>query len=227
MLNEGADRMSQGRIIVISGPSAVGKGTVVKRVMELRPDMRLSVSATSRKRAENETEGVDYYYISPEEFQRRIDDGYFLEYAGKFDNRYGTPKQFVLDTIAAGHDVILEIDPQGKNRVTDIYPDAISVFLLPPSNRELIRRIMSRDRDTEEQKLKRITRANNDIAEAPKYDYCFVNDDLDLTVQRMCDVLDGKKTESDIDMLEKIQSEFADAQELEKIIEEYKEAHLS
>lgn len=217
--------MSTGRIIVISGPSAVGKGTVVEELLKRRQDLVLSISCTSRKRAADEVEGVNYYYITPEEFQRRKEEGYFLESAGKFDSSYGTPKQFVVDNLAAGRDVILEIDPQGKNRITDIYPDAITIFLLPPSSKELIRRIMTRGRDTEEQKIKRITRANRDIAEAPKYGYCFVNDDLQDTVQRVCDVLDGKTVASDNDKLDSIREEFIDTDELEKMISEYREEH--
>ncbi|MDO5478391.1 MAG: guanylate kinase, partial [Clostridia bacterium] len=139
--------MAKGSVIIVSGPSGVGKGTIVKAVVEKRNDLFLSVSCTTRAPREGEVPGKSYYYISEEEFQKRIDSDYFLEHAGYVDNRYGTPIAPVLQAIEAGKSTILEIEVKGAFNAKERYPDAILVFVLPPSMSELRRRLETRDAD--------------------------------------------------------------------------------
>ena len=131
-----------GQVIVISAPSGAGKGTIIKKLIENDSKNRwLSVSATSRKIREGDKEGVTYYFISEEEFKKKIDDGYFLEYTNYAGNYYGTPKEYIKDKINNGIDVILEIEIEGANNIKKIIPEALFIFIMPPSLKELVKRL--------------------------------------------------------------------------------------
>ena len=174
--------MKKGKLIVISGPSGVGKGTVVKELMEHNPQMKLSVSATTRPKRPNEIDGVHYYFISHEAFEKMISQNRFLEYAQYVGNRYGTPEEPVNKMLEAGYDVILEIEVQGGMQVMKNRPDAISIFVAPPSFQVLEERLRGRG-DTEEDKIvMRLQQARVEYFLAPYYRYIVVNDKLEDAV---------------------------------------------
>lgn len=201
--------MAKGLLFVISGPSGVGKGTIVRKVMELSNNTILSISATSRSIRPNEQEGISYFFISKEEFEKRINDGYFLEYQKVYDNYYGTPKQFVLDNLEKGINVILEIDIKGALEVKKNLPDAKMIFILPPSLKELKRRLTGRKSDSEEQISKRLSLAKPEIEQYTKFDYHVVNDDLQQTTKTIHNIMTGKKEKTNINkkIIDKILNE--------------------
>lgn len=184
---------SQGKLVIISGPSGVGKSTICKEIIE-KLDAFLSVSATTRARSESEQDGREYVFLTREDFQAKIAEGEFLEYAEVFGNYYGTPKQPVDDALAAGRIVILEIDVQGALQVKKERPEAQTVFILPPHKRELQKRIDSRGRGEDEiTKKRRLETASREIATAwQHYDHMVVNDDLDQAVQEVVDIIQEK-----------------------------------
>ena len=141
--------MGKGLLYVISGPSGAGKGTICKRVLD-ELDIDLSISMTTRKPREGEVHGVNYYFVTKEEFQERIAEDGFFEYAQVYENYYGTPKQMVMEQLAKGRDVLLEIDTQGALNVKKAYPEGVAIFLLPPSLEELRKRLTGRGTETPE-----------------------------------------------------------------------------
>lgn len=157
----------------------MGKGTVVRRVLELQPELVLSVSATTRNPRPGEVEGRDYRFVSDEAFDALIGEGAFLEWAEVFGERYGTPRGPVEEALAAGRDVILEIDVQGARMVRDRMPDAVLVFLVPPSEEELARRLRSRGTETGEALERRLEAAKLEMAEASWFDHVVVNEVID------------------------------------------------
>ena len=167
----------RGRLFVISGPSGTGKGTICKQLCEV-PHVSLSVSMTTRKPRGGETEGKSYYFVSEETFKETIAAGLFLEYAQVFGCYYGTPKQKVFDRLEAGEDVILEIDTQGAAQVKERHPEGVFIFILPPSMRELRKRITERGTETAEMIDARLGEAMGEIARIGLYDYCVVNSAL-------------------------------------------------
>ncbi len=173
--------MSSGKLFVISGPSGAGKGTICKKIVE-RGLAKLSVSMTTRAPRGAEIPGVSYYYVTQEEFDRTIAEDGFLEYAGIYNNRYGTPKKPVLDALAQGTDVVLEIEMQGAMKVREKYPEAILIFILPPSMKALKERLLGRKSETEEQLELRIKSQLAEIRKIFDYQYYVVNDDLDRAV---------------------------------------------
>ena len=168
----------KGKLYVITGPSGTGKGCICK---ELLKDIRnvFSVSMTTREAREGETDGKDYFFVSREEFLDNIEKGNFLEYASVFDNLYGTPKDMVIRQIAKGYNVILDIDVQGALQVKKVMPEAILVFLLPPSLEELRRRLEGRATDSHEVIEKRLGQALNEIKLIGEYDYYVINDEIE------------------------------------------------
>lgn len=171
-----------GELFIISGPSGAGKGTICKHLLENANNMVLSVSATTRTPREGEVHGESYFFIDKETFITRIEEGGFLEYAEVFDNYYGTPKENVVEKLAQGMDVVLEIDIQGAKKVKETYPEGIFIFILPPSLKELRRRLIGRGTDTMEVIEKRLAKSMDEIREIYSYDYFVVNDDLDIAV---------------------------------------------
>ena len=146
---------------MISGPSGVGKGTICRELLKRLDNAYLSVSVTTRPRTPKEVDGKDYWFVSKDEFQRRIENGLLLEYAEVFGNFYGTPKDKVDEAIAAGKAVILEIDVQGGKQIKKMYPDTVMIFILAPTPKELAGRLLGRGRDDEETAKRRLSQADN------------------------------------------------------------------
>lgn len=176
--------MNQGRLIIISGFSGTGKGTLVKRMMKENEDYRLSVSRTTRQPRIGEIDGVHYIFSTDEEFQRLIETNGFIEYAGYVGHYYGTPRAFVEDNLADGKTVILEIEMQGALKVKEQYPDAFLIFLLPPSFKELRRRLVERGTEDMEVIEERLARAKEEMKYMFEYDYYLVNDDLEECLEK-------------------------------------------
>jgi guanylate kinase len=175
------DKLHAGTLVVLSGPGGVGKSTVSKEV-RAHDDFWVSVSATTRKPRHNESHGVDYIYMSDEEFDRAISNGFFLEWAAFAGARYGTPRQPVLDALARGKDVLLEIDIEGAKQVKTNWPDAILVFLEPPSWEELVSRLEGRATDSAERRAQRLALAQDEMAQSPFFDHILVNDQVEHVV---------------------------------------------
>lgn len=194
---------NKGRLIVFSAPSGCGKGTMLAEILK-DESFRVSVSATTRKPREGEVEGVNYYYISNEEFERRVEAGEFLEHAGYCDHYYGTLLSEVDPYLEKGINVILEIEVQGAMNIRKARPDALLVFIAPPSVQELSRRLHKRGTETEEVIEKRVAAAYEELTFAPKYDYIIVNDALEVAVSDFFAVVRAEQLNS------KFQSEFID-----------------
>lgn len=175
----------KGILIVLSGFSGVGKGTVVKRLLSDYDNYVLSISATTRKPREGEEEGISYFYKSKEDFEQMIKDDAFVEHARYVDNYYGTPKAYVQEQLDAGKDVILEIEIQGALKVKEKYPDALMLFLVPPDARTLKERLIGRGTETAEVIHDRLKRAAQEAQEMGSYEYIIVNDDLDTCVKQV------------------------------------------
>ena len=173
-----------GKLFILSGPSGAGKGTICKALLA-EADLELSVSMTTRNPRTGETEGESYYFVSKEEFLRKIDASGFLEYAEVYGNFYGTPKQPVIDKLSAGTDVILEIDMQGALKVKENYPDGVFIFILPPSMSELRKRLTGRGTETAEAIEMRLGETLKELSYIDKYDYCVVNGQLEEAVARV------------------------------------------
>ncbi|MGX8774382.1 MAG: guanylate kinase [Bacillota bacterium] len=181
--------MTRGKLFVISGPSGVGKGTICKKVLDADDNIRFSVSMTTREPREGEVEGVDYYFVSREKFEQLLAEGQLLEHNRFVDNYYGTPRQAVMNWIEEGHDVLLEIDYHGAFQVRDAYPEAVLIFIAPPSVEELRARILGRGSETPEQLENRLAQAMEDLAQADEYDYLVLNDDIETAVWKVQQVM--------------------------------------
>lgn len=189
-------RREKGRLIVISGPSGTGKGTVIALLMGLRDDLCLSVSLTTRAPRPGEVDGRDYFFVSREEFERRVEEGLLLEHAEFVGNCYGTPREFVEQNLEEGVSVILEIDVQGAEQVLSSCPDSVSVFILPPSGTELERRLRGRHTDSEEKIRSRLLAAKRECAEAGKYGYIVVNDSAQAAAEEINAIITAEKCKS-------------------------------
>ena len=187
------------RLFVLSGPSGVGKGTILKSVREELPELGLTVSATTRQPREGDIDGVQYFFKTPEEFDRLIEEGAFLEWAPYNGERYGTLLSEVERNMASGHSVVLEIEVQGGFAVRERVPDAFLIFVEPPSMEELERRLRDRGTEDEASVERRLARAREEMALAPLYDARIVNDDLDRAVHEMIDLIDRCETNGGTD----------------------------
>ncbi|MDY2794438.1 guanylate kinase [Peptostreptococcus porci] len=183
----------KGLLIVISGPSGAGKGTICKKLVEKHEKINLSVSATTRKPREGEIEGVSYYYKSKSEFENMIDNDEFLEFAKIYENYYGTPKKTIFDEISKGNDVILEIEMQGAMQVKKSYPESVFVFILPPSLSELKSRIVGRGTETNAQIEMRFNSAYNEIKLVGEYDYFVFNNVVEKSVEDIEKIIMSEK----------------------------------
>ncbi len=186
--------MSKGLLIVLSGPSGVGKGTIVKELLKKRPETSLSVSCTTRAPRVGEKDGVNYFFVSKEYFERTIKEGGFLEYSNHFENYYGTPKAFVEKKLESG-DVILEIEVDGALSVKSVYPAALLIMVTPPSKEELFTRLRGRSTESEEVIARRVERADYELSFADRYDYTVVNDRLDDAVEKIAQIIENERKE--------------------------------
>ncbi|MEL6552172.1 MAG: guanylate kinase [Cyanobacteria bacterium J06621_11] len=185
---------SQGQLIVISGPSGVGKGTLIKRLRQQRPDLQLSVSATTRQPRSNEVDGEHYYFVSKEQFQKMVERGDLLEWAEFAGNCYGTPKAPIEIAIAQGKRVILEIELLGARQVRENFPAAKQIFIAPPDEKALEERIRSRGQETEAAIAKRLQQAKVELAAAHEFDVKIVNDSLENALSEIETAIDGTTT---------------------------------
>jgi guanylate kinase len=186
-----ATSRNRGRLFVIAAPSGAGKTSLVKKLLERRPELRLSISHTTRSIRPTELEGREYYFVSVPEFRERVARGEFLEHAQVFDNYYGTGRGPVEQQLSAGRDVILEIDWQGARQVRKALPEGLTVFILPPSRRALEERLRNRRTDSDEVIARRLRDAVGDMSHWGEFDYVVVNDDFDRAVEDLARIVDG------------------------------------
>ena len=191
--------MKKGLLIVISGASGTGKGTVCKELLARETGIAYSVSATSRAPREGEVDGREYYFRTREEFEQMIADGAFLEYADVYGNYYGTPLAPIEKRRAAGEDILLEIDTQGALDVMDQCPDGTFIFLLPPSLEELRRRITGRGTESEESLVRRLAAARDEILLGKRYRYAVLNDTVEAATDRIQTILAAERLRADMD----------------------------
>lgn len=179
-------------LAVISGPSGVGKGTVIKRMFEMCPALCESVSCTTRPPREGEQDGREYFFITHARFEEMIQRGELLEYSSHFGNYYGTPRAFVEQKLKTC-DVILEIEVDGALQVKAAHPSAVLIMILPPSMEELERRLKLRGTESDEKIAQRLARAGYELSKKDKYDYCVVNDDVDRAAERILNIIREEK----------------------------------
>ena len=183
----------RGLLLVVSGPSGAGKGTICKALLNKNDQIKLSVSATTRKPRNGEVHGVNYFFIEKEEFTKMIENGEFLEHAQIYDNFYGTPKAAIIECLEKGQDVILEIEMQGARQIKEVYPEGVFIFVLPPSLEELKSRIVGRGTETQEEIEKRFSCAFEEINQIVNYDYFIVNEDIEKSVNDVEAIISAEK----------------------------------
>lgn len=186
----------KGMLLVISGPSGAGKGTLYNRVLAADPTITFSVSYTTRGPRPGEVDGKDYCFVTEDQFRQMLDQDGFLEHADVHGHMYGTPRQPVLDALEAGRSVMLDIDPQGALQVMEKMPDCVSVFILPPSFAELRRRLTGRGTEKPEEIERRLHNARGEVKLMGKYQYLVVNDDLEVAYRTLQGIVDAEKQRS-------------------------------
>ena len=203
----------KGLLIIISGFSGTGKGTAIKKLLELYPnDYCLSISATTRNPREGEVHGREYFFKTKEDFEEMIMKQELIEYTQYVDNYYGTPKEYVEDQMDAGHNIILEIEIDGALNVKKLYPDALLIFLLPPSIKELEKRLRERGTESEDVIADRIKRASEESKVIREYDYVVVNDTIDDCVSTIHNIveIEGLKVYRQEEVIHNIEQELSD-----------------
>jgi len=184
-----ADYLNEGLLIVVSGPSGVGKGTVCSALRKRMPELVYSVSATTRAPREGEQEGVNYFFKSVPEFKKMIENDELIEWAQYVGNYYGTPRRFVEETMAQGKDVLLEIEVQGAMQVKEKFPQGIFIFLVPPTMEDLRQRILNRGTETETTVTHRLDVANDELKQIRHYDYVVINDEVEKACERVQSII--------------------------------------
>jgi len=195
----------KGRLLVVSGPSGAGKGSISKRIVAEVDDLIYSISMTTRAPRPDEIDGKNYYFVSHEQFEKTIEENGFLEYAKVYGEYYGTPRSKVMQYLEEGKDVVLEIDIQGAMNIRKSYPKGVLIFILPPSMAELRKRITGRGSETKSDIELRLGEALKEIAYIDKYDYCVVNGDLDEAVSRVKAIIIAEHSRVEEDIYELIQ----------------------
>ena len=194
------------QLFVISAPSGTGKTSLIYKILDeqLASKTKLGISCTTREKRENEEEGVSYFFLSKEEFNKNIEEGNFLEFAEVFGNLYGTPKDWVVSTISEGFDVILELDVQGAVQVKNTYPDAKTIFIIPPSYEDLKNRLIKRDQDSVETIKKRLSEAKQEVISGKDFDHLITNDNFDLAFEDLkCAMYSAKDLNKEREILTK------------------------
>lgn len=187
-----------GTLIVLSGPSGAGKGTICSELLKKEKDLKLSISMTTRNPRGSEKDGIDYYFVTKKEFEKKISNGEFLEYAKVHgDNYYGTPKDKVEEALKNGEDIILEIDIQGALEVKEKMAEGIFIFIMPPSMRELRDRLVKRNTETKEKIVERFKNAYKEINEVTKYNYIVINDEIESAVEKVKAIILAEKCRVD------------------------------
>ncbi len=185
----------KGKVVIVSGPSGVGKSTICEEVVKRLDNIYLSISVTTRPKSEAEVDGHDYWFISEQEFQERIDKGLLLEHAEVFGHLYGTPKDKVEEAVRAGKTVILEIDVQGAKQARVIFPDAVMIFILPPTEKDLVERMDNRGREAADAAEKRLSGASDEIAAAWQYyKHMVINEDLQQAVDECVQIIEDSRS---------------------------------
>ena len=185
--------MKEGLLIIMSGPSGAGKGTIYNEVLKRMPSVKKSISVTTRAPRPGEQDGVDYYFKTVEQYQQMIATGEFLETAEVYSNLYGTPKQHVLDLIKKGNDVMFEIDIHGAKQIKKRYPKAITIYIMTPTFEILEERLRGRKTETEDSIARRLGSARSELAQYAMFDYIIFNDDLEKSVQSVIDIINAEK----------------------------------
>lgn len=185
---------NKGRVVIISGPSGVGKSTICNELVRRMNDVYLSVSATTRPRSAAEVDGRDYWFISEQEFRERVDNGRFLEHANVFGHLYGTPKDKIAEALDAGKVVILEIDVQGALQARVVFDDAVMIFILPPTEKDLAERLSLRGRDAKDEAEERLNGASAEVAAAWQYyEHMVINEDLQQAVTECMQIIEDAR----------------------------------
>ena len=199
----------QGILVVVSGFSGAGKGTLMKELLKRYDNYALSISATTRAPREGETDGKEYFFVTKEQFEKMRDERKLIDYAQYVNNYYGTPKEYVEQKMAEGKDVILEIEIQGALKVKKRFPDALLLFVTPPSAEELRRRLVGRGTETLEVINARLARAAEEASGMEAYDYLLINDDLDRCVEEMHQLIQAQhnKVSNNLDFIEQMKEE--------------------
>lgn len=203
--------MKRGKLFTLSGPAGVGKGTIVRELLKLCPDLKLSVSCTTRQPRPGEIEGVHYFFVTKERFEELVASGQMLEWATVHGNCYGTPRGYVEQMLSQGNNVLLEIDVQGSLKVRENMPDTVGLFILPPSRAELVRRLTGRGTETKEQLETRIRNAEAEVRSAEKFPYLVVNATLSEAVRQVRSVIEAENLRDQKEALHKLFEEFEEA----------------
>ena len=186
-----------GKLYVISAPSGAGKTTINRRLLEKRLDLSYSISYTTRTPRPGEQDGRDYFFVTPDQFSTMIQDGAFLEWAEVFDHYYGTGRAWVEKKLSEGRDILADVDIEGARQIKANFPEAVLLFIVPPSLAELRRRLMARHTETEEQLHERLNRASLEIKTSNRYDYLIINDDLELAVDDLVSIMRAEAMKMD------------------------------
>ena len=207
-----------GQVIVISSPSGGGKGTVIAELLKRKKNLWLSVSTTSRPIRTNDIPGTTYNFVSKEEFEKKIEEGYFLEYTNYVGNYYGTPKGQIKEKLDQGIDVILEIEIEGASNITKLLPESIFIFIMPPSIKTLVKRLKKRNTDSNDKLLERFHKTYKEINDVTKYNYVVVNDTLEDTVDKVEAIIKAEKCR--VDRIEEVYLDTKEEEIHELLMEE-------
>lgn len=210
-----------GQLIVISAPSGSGKGTIINGLLENNKNLWLSVSTTSRKQRSNDIPGVTYNFVTKEEFEQMIKENHFLEYTNYAGNYYGTPRGTIKEKLDQGIDVILEIEIEGAANIKKLIPEAIFIFILPPSLKTMVKRLKKRGTDSKEKILERFHQAYKEINEVTKYNYVVVNDVLEEAIEKVSSIIKAEKCR--VDRIEEVFVDTKEEEIHELLMEEDKE----